>query len=79
MSQDPQGKEPEQAKKVLAIVTGAISLALGIAYLMLVQFLDSRGPMMPAPLGTLDILGLLDIPATLKPLSTLATLTEILH
>ncbi len=54
MSQDPPGKEPEQAKKVLAIVTGAISLALGIAYLMLVQFLDSRGPMMPAPLGFLD-------------------------
>lgn len=35
--------------KIVAIVTGAISLGLAIAYLLLVQFLDSRGPMLPAP------------------------------
>lgn len=46
--------------KIVAIVTGAISLILAIAYLMLVQFLDSRGPMVPAPdLGFLGFLGLL--------------------
>ena len=35
--------------KVVAVITGAISLGLAIAYLLLVQFLDSRGPMVPAP------------------------------
>ncbi|MBO9999470.1 MAG: hypothetical protein J7641_10770 [Cyanobacteria bacterium SID2] len=32
--------------KVVAIVTGVISLVLAVAYLLLVQFLDSR-PMRP--------------------------------
>jgi hypothetical protein len=36
--------------KVVAIITGAISLALAIAYLAVVQFLDFRGEMVPAPL-----------------------------
>jgi hypothetical protein len=35
--------------KLVAIITGAISLFLGIVYLMLVQFLDSR-TMIPAPI-----------------------------
>ncbi len=35
--------------KVVAIITGVISLGLALAYLLLVQFLDSRGPMVPAP------------------------------
>ncbi len=35
--------------KFIAIVTGAISIAIAIAYLLLVQFLDFRGPMLPAP------------------------------
>ncbi len=38
--------------KVIAILTGAISLVLGIAYLILVQVLDSRGEMVPAPSGS---------------------------
>ncbi len=36
--------------KLVAIVTGAISLLLAIAYLVLVQILDSRGGMAPAPI-----------------------------
>jgi hypothetical protein len=36
--------------KVVAIVTGAISLAIAIAYLIVVQFLDLRGEMIPAPI-----------------------------
>jgi hypothetical protein len=36
--------------KLTAIVTGAISLLLGIVYLILVQILDSR-EMVPAPIG----------------------------
>lgn len=35
--------------KIIAIVTGAIALALGIAYLAVVQLLDFRGEMLPAP------------------------------
>jgi hypothetical protein len=35
--------------KLVAIITGAISLLLGIVYLMLIQFLDSR-TMIPAPI-----------------------------
>ncbi|WP_024544619.1 hypothetical protein [Picosynechococcus sp. NKBG15041c] len=36
--------------KLTAIITGAISLFLAIAYLLLVQILDFRGEMLPAPL-----------------------------
>jgi hypothetical protein len=39
-----------ESSKVVAILTGAISLALAIAYLVVVQFLDMRGEMVPAPL-----------------------------
>lgn len=35
--------------KIVAIITGAISLLLAIAYLLLVQLLDFRGEMLPAP------------------------------
>lgn len=39
-----------ERQKITAIVTGAISLALGIFYLIVVQILDSR-EMIPAPVG----------------------------
>lgn len=35
--------------KLIAILTGAISLILAIAYLIIVQLLDFRGEMLPAP------------------------------
>jgi hypothetical protein len=35
--------------KIVAVITGAIALILGIAYLVLVQLLDFRGEMLPAP------------------------------
>jgi hypothetical protein len=37
--------------KIVAIITGAIALILGIAYLLMVQFLDFRGEMLPAPVS----------------------------
>ncbi len=40
--------------KIVAIITGAIALILGIAYLVLVQILDFRGEMIPAPQSQLD-------------------------
>lgn len=35
--------------KVVAIITGAVSILLAIAYLVIVLLLDSRGEMLPAP------------------------------
>lgn len=35
--------------KLVAVITGAISIILAIAYLILVQLLDFRGEMLPAP------------------------------
>ncbi len=37
--------------KIVAIVTGAIAVALSLAYLVIVQLLDLRGEMVPAPMG----------------------------
>ncbi len=36
-------------KKILAIITGGISVVIGIIYLLLITVLDSRGPMLPPP------------------------------
>jgi hypothetical protein len=36
--------------KIVAVVTGIISLAIAIAYLIVVQFIDFRGEMLPAPI-----------------------------
>ncbi|MEC4817764.1 MAG: hypothetical protein SAK29_31510 [Scytonema sp. PMC 1069.18] len=40
--------------KIVAILTGAISIILAIAYLLLVQLLDFRGEMKPAPISQLS-------------------------
>ena len=37
--------------KIVAIITGVLSLLLAIGYLLLVQLLDFRGEMLPAPMG----------------------------
>lgn len=39
--------------KIVAIITGALSVLLAIAYLVLVQILDFRGEMIPAPVSFL--------------------------
>ncbi|MGC1246338.1 MAG: hypothetical protein WA865_09025 [Spirulinaceae cyanobacterium] len=36
--------------KIIAVFTGAISVLIAIAYLILVQLLDFRGEMIPAPI-----------------------------
>ncbi|MEM1366669.1 MAG: hypothetical protein AAGG02_01380 [Cyanobacteria bacterium P01_H01_bin.15] len=41
-------------KKAIAILTGAISVLLAVGYLLLVQLLDFRGGMVPAPVMTLS-------------------------
>ncbi len=42
--------------KIVAIITGAVSILLAIAYLLLVQVLDFRGEMIPAPVSFLGFL-----------------------
>lgn len=39
-----------ERKKIIAIITGAISILIALAYLILVFLLDSRGEMLPAPI-----------------------------
>lgn len=38
--------------KIVAIITGVISLLLAVAYLVIVQVLDFRGEMVPAPVSS---------------------------
>ncbi|MDY7021475.1 MAG: hypothetical protein SWJ54_08935 [Cyanobacteriota bacterium] len=45
-----------QRSKLVAYLTGAISVILAIAYLLLVSLLDLRGDMVPAPIDPLLIL-----------------------
>lgn len=44
-----------ERSKLVAYITGAISVILAIAYLLLVSLLDLRGEMIPAPLDPLMI------------------------
>lgn len=39
---------PERGRWV-AVITGALSVLIGVAYLVLITLLDSRGPMLPPP------------------------------
>ena len=41
--------------KIVAIITGVISILIAIAYLVIVQLIDFRGEMVPAPIGTVNI------------------------
>ena len=41
--------------KLIAILTGAISILIAIAYLVIVQLLDFRGEMIPAPISYLTV------------------------
>lgn len=41
--------------KTVAIITGVVSVLLAIAYLVLVQMLDFRGEMLPAPVSFLGL------------------------
>ena len=45
MSQTPS----DGRRRWVAIMTGAISVLIGVLYLVLITVLDSRGPMLPPP------------------------------
>jgi hypothetical protein len=40
--------------KIVAIITGVISILLALGYLILVQLLDFRGEMKPAPISQIE-------------------------
>jgi hypothetical protein len=42
--------------KIVAIITGVISILIAIAYLVVVQLIDFRGEMIPAPVDPLSII-----------------------
>jgi hypothetical protein len=44
--------------KIVALVTGIISIVLAIAYLVVVQIIDFRGEMLPAPIVETITIGL---------------------
>lgn len=41
--------------KLIAILTGVISILIAIAYLVIVQLLDFRGEMIPAPVSYIPV------------------------
>jgi hypothetical protein len=41
--------EPKTRGRWVALVTGAISILIAVAYLVLITVLDSRGPLLPPP------------------------------
>ena len=41
--------ENGQRPRWVAIVTGVISIAIAVVYLLLITVLDARGPMLPPP------------------------------
>ncbi|MFO8236968.1 MAG: hypothetical protein R6U00_01680 [Prochlorococcaceae cyanobacterium] len=50
MSDTPPPSAPGQRRgRWVAIVTGAISVLVGLLYLLLIVVLDSRGPLQPPP------------------------------
>jgi hypothetical protein len=47
---EPQPPAPTQQRgRWVAIVTGAISVLVGVLYLAMIVLLDSRGPLQPPP------------------------------
>jgi len=44
-----------ERSKIIAIITGVISIMLALAYLLLVTILDFRGEMLPAPQSQLPV------------------------
>ena len=45
----PPAGQAKAGSRWLAIVTGAISILIGVLYLLLITVLDSRGPLRPPP------------------------------
>jgi hypothetical protein len=49
------GIEKMDRGKIVAVITGVISILIAIAYLIIVQLIDFRGEMVPAPVSQLPV------------------------
>lgn len=47
-----------ERSKIIAVITGAIAVLLSLAYLLVVQLLDFRGQMIPAPVDLSELVSL---------------------
>ena len=58
--QPPAPSAAERRGRWVAIVTGALSVLVGVLYLLMIVLLDSRGPLQPPPpeaLGVISVSG----------------------
>lgn len=58
--QPPVPSAAERRGRWVAIVTGALSVLVGVLYLLMIVLLDSRGPLQPPPpeaLGVVSVSG----------------------
>ena len=46
---------PNPRGRWVAIITGALSIAIAVAYLLLITVLDARGPLLPPPPEALGV------------------------
>ncbi len=53
--------------KWVAIITGALSVLIAVAYLVLIAVLDSRGPLLPPPPEALGLSAVADAAAVGVP------------
>lgn len=51
----PQRPANDRRGRWVAILTGALSILIGVAYLVLITVLDSRGPLQPPPPEALGV------------------------
>ena len=49
MTEPPNPSQGQGRGRWVAIVTGALSVLIAVAYLVLITVLDSRGPLLPPP------------------------------
>jgi hypothetical protein len=57
MAQDPRSTPPGSGRpRWVAIITGALSILIGVIYLVLITLLDSRGPLLPPPPEALGLI-----------------------
>ena len=53
---------PQSSGRWVAVLTGTISILIGMLYLILITFLDSRGPMLPPPSEAFgEVVGLVEV------------------
>ena len=56
----------------VALVTGALSVLIGVAYLVLITVLDSRGPLLPPPPEAMGISVIQDAAEVVSPVGVSA-------